>query len=226
MALSVQFLLMSAASCILATSALAARNAVQTPPARHLPPPTPPPPAEEIILDDEDASVLEEEPQQLRLALDVAFPNGGNISETPAAGATWHSSEGYALGASMQISRDKQHGLTSWGLTARALLFLNPIEEISPPKIMQPRPFLCTWLALGRTHFDHAEDIPEQDDSAGERLQMGTALTFGVEIPLTENLSTSVETGVSANIAPAHLFSLTTMTSQIALHYFFTVGLP
>lgn len=147
-------------------------------------------------------------------SIDLLFPNGGSATGNPAMGARWLNQEDLAIGAYLQFSRDRLDGFTSLGLTTRLQYFLTPASE-------RARPYAVGWLSAGRTLYDNADEVPQGDESPGEKVQAGMAAGFGVEIHLVQNLSASAETGLACALLPSDHFSCSTMTSQVAVHFLF-----
>jgi|GEM_PF-4767132 len=138
-------------------------------------------------------------------SVDVAFPAGGSSVLEGAAGARLVLPARLAVSIALLTGIDKKAKSNAFGGALKLQQFF--------PTASRAFPYAAVSLTAGKSGGDANKD----DDDA----KAGAGLSFGVEIFLLRELSTSAEVGVSSQIVPGDAFRLATGTSQIALHYFF-----
>jgi hypothetical protein len=138
-------------------------------------------------------------------SLDVAFPAGGSRMLEGAAGARLVLPARLAVSLALLTGIDKKAKSSAFGGALKLQQFFSSASRAFP--------YAAVSLTAGKSGGDANKD----DDD----LKAGAGLSFGVEIFLLRELSTSAEVGVSSQIVPGDAFRLATGTSQIALHYFF-----
>ena len=142
-------------------------------------------------------------------SIDVPFPTAYGVS-LPTAGARVILTYRIAWGLHLQFARSEQEQFTAYGVTTELNYYLTPVRAFAP--------YLLGTFSLGQNRYD--EPVPAEEQIK-EELQLSTAVGFGVEVFLLDQLSTSVEVQFGGTILPSELGDFSTSTSQVELHYYF-----
>jgi hypothetical protein len=163
-------------------------------------------------MDDDDApkppvsSYLKKE----AFSFDIAFPAGGSALGTNSIGVRYLQNPNLALALHLQYGFDDTRGFNAYGGTFRTQWFLK--------SKLRTVLYSFAQMSAGTT----AKTAKSTLTSLETGTQLGAAGGMGLELFIMPELSTSVELAVGANALPGNKYNVTTATSGIALHYFFT----
>jgi hypothetical protein len=143
-------------------------------------------------------------------SVDVAFPGGGSALGTNSIGVRYFHTPNLALALHLQYGFDDIQEFSAYGGTFRSQWFLKAKQRAVAYSFAQ--------VSVGATKLKNPSKLP----STSEGTQMGAAGGAGIELFIMPELSTSVELGIGFNALPSNKNTMTTSTSAIALHYFFT----